>query len=108
MAPTACGPVIQVLMNDDLLRIIFQFCNSHSEGSSADLANYARVCRAFYRPAVGLLWTELSSITPLWHLLAPPTHHSYHEHTEYTRIEEYLCFVSLFGVLNSFNTKSCV
>ena len=87
MPETAYNPVSQVLMNDDLLYIILK-------GSHADLTRYARVCRAFHGPAVGVLWSELTSITPLWHLLAPPQPHSYHHHTVYKRIEKYLNFVS--------------
>ena len=87
MSETAYNSVTQVLMNDDLLRIILK-------GSHADLTRYARVCSAFYEPAVGVLWSELNSITPLWHLLAPPKRHSYHHHTANQRIEKYLSSVS--------------
>ena len=87
MPETAYNPVSQVLMNDDLLYIILK-------GSRGDLTRYARVCSAFLGPSVGVLWCELTSITPLWHLLAPPKQYSYHHNTVYKRIEKHLSSVS--------------
>ena len=38
-----------------------------------DMAQCARVSRAFFGPAVRLLWAQLRSLWPLWSLLAPAT-----------------------------------
>ena len=86
--------VSQVLMNDDLLHIILQLHKSQMKWRLNDLAGYARVCRAFHGPVVGVLWSRLTSITPLWHLLAPPKRHSYRHHTIPKRIDKYLNCVS--------------
>ena len=82
MSETTRNVVSRVLMNIDLLYIILQFGKSQMKGSLNDLTRYARVCRAFHGPVVGVLWRELTSTTPLWHLLAPPKRHSYHHRTE--------------------------
>ncbi|TFK95012.1 hypothetical protein K466DRAFT_593108 [Polyporus arcularius HHB13444] len=36
-----------------------------------DLAACARACRAFREPALRILWSQIDSLLPLWHLLSP-------------------------------------
>ena len=66
------SPVLRVFVNDDLLHMIFTSLKTKPRPSNRTLAVCARVCRAFYGPAIGLLWQEMDTILPLWHLLEPP------------------------------------
>ena len=65
---------IQVLTNADLLHCIFTFVpllpKSHLDSY---MARCAIVYRAFYEPAIRILWRDLNiGLLPLWHLLSPP------------------------------------
>ena len=91
-------PVSQVLVNDDLLWIIFSLVKIRSGGKVADLSGFPRVCRAFHGPAAGVIWSDLDGMIPLWHLLAPPKRRPY-QHYAYRRIEKYLRTVSSLGLL---------
>ena len=72
------SPVLQVLMNEDLLSIIFGSFKielgpiTPGQWDRPSLVACARVCHAFYGPAINLLWREMNTIVPLWDLLAPP------------------------------------
>ncbi|KAM5538773.1 hypothetical protein V8D89_007495 [Ganoderma adspersum] len=67
-----------VLSNSDLLHCIFTFVpaplpqNLSKRDNFGHLARCTIVCRAFYEPAIRLLWRKLPTLFPLWHLLAPP------------------------------------
>ncbi|RPD65088.1 hypothetical protein L227DRAFT_607679 [Lentinus tigrinus ALCF2SS1-6] len=65
---------------DVLFKILEEVTSSRVESQSrrseprlaqCDLAACARVCRSFTEPAVRLLWGQIDSLLPLWHLLAP-------------------------------------
>ncbi|RDX44945.1 hypothetical protein OH76DRAFT_1408559 [Lentinus brumalis] len=66
----------QVLSNDYILRNIFNthsyLYNDYGRLQNDDLARCARVCQAFSEPALRVLWRELASVLPIWHLLSPP------------------------------------
>ncbi|KAI1795450.1 hypothetical protein LXA43DRAFT_914184 [Ganoderma leucocontextum] len=64
----------QVLTNTDLLHCIFVFVPLPPDSRLRDsyLAQCAVVRRAFHEPAIRVLWRNLDSLLPLWHLLAPP------------------------------------
>ena len=98
MAGREHDPVSQVLMNDDLLWIIFGLAKIRPGGKLADLSNLPRVCRAFRGPATGVIWSELDGMVPLWHLLAPTKRQSY-RHYAYECREKHLRSVSPFSVL---------
>ena len=78
------SPVLQVLMNEDLLSIIFGSFKielgpmTPGRWDRPSLVACARVCHAFYGPAIDLLWREMDTIVPLWDLLAPPGCCTYH------------------------------
>lgn len=61
----------QVLTCGDLLHFIINFVPLEWEHEHGDLVRCALVCRAFYTPAIRILWRALGSLLPLWHLLAP-------------------------------------
>ncbi|KAM5538777.1 hypothetical protein V8D89_007499 [Ganoderma adspersum] len=61
----------QVLTCGDLLHFIINFVPLEWEYEHGDLVQCAVVCRAFYTPAIRILWRALGSLLPLWHLLAP-------------------------------------
>ncbi|PIL23586.1 hypothetical protein GSI_14899 [Ganoderma sinense ZZ0214-1] len=63
---------VRVLTNADLLHGIFTFVPRASEKRDSHLARCATVCRAFHEPTIRVLWRDLDSLLPLWHLLAPP------------------------------------
>ena len=41
----------------------------------ATLARCARVCRAFFGPAIAVLWKNVDSLSPLVAILGTPIHH---------------------------------
>ena len=43
-----------------------------SSSNARDLRTCALVCRAWAEPALCTLWSDVPSLFPLWHLLAPP------------------------------------
>ncbi|PIL26125.1 hypothetical protein GSI_11880 [Ganoderma sinense ZZ0214-1] len=61
----------QVLTSSDLLHYIINFIPLQWESEHGDLVRCAVVCRAFYDPAIRILWRTLGTLFPLWHLLAP-------------------------------------
>nr|VWO96263.1 Phosphate:H symporter (Phosphate:H symporter, variant) [Ganoderma boninense] len=62
----------KVLASSDLLHCIINFLPLVWESEESDFLRCALVCRAFYDPAIRLLWRTLGTLLPLWHLLAPP------------------------------------
>ncbi|KAI0702575.1 hypothetical protein C8Q76DRAFT_802194 [Earliella scabrosa] len=62
----------------DILATIFSenvsipFIGTTTLFRNSDLVKLARVCRGWCAHALRLLWRELPSTYPLWHLLAPP------------------------------------
>ena len=93
--PKEHDPVSQVLMNDDLLWIIFQLVKLLSGGKLAGLSSFPRVCRAFSGPATRVIWSELDGMMPLWHLLAPIEHRPYRYYARALKPKR-LCSVSYF------------
>ena len=62
----------RVLTNTYLLHDIFTYSEAYEERRSFLLA-CTTVCRPFYHSAIRLLWSNLVTLLPLWHLLAPPS-----------------------------------
>ena len=73
-SPQYLGPSasIQVLTNADLLYIIFTFVPLSSNNRDNDLAQCVHVSHTFHESAIRVLWRNLDSLLPLWHLFAPP------------------------------------
>ncbi|KAI1787331.1 hypothetical protein LXA43DRAFT_714290 [Ganoderma leucocontextum] len=61
----------QVLTNIDLLHGIFTFMPFAPDNRDSYLARCATVSHTFHEPAIRVLWRNLRSLVPLWHLLAP-------------------------------------
>ncbi len=88
----------QVLTNTDLLHGIFTFVPLASTNRDSYLARCATVCHTFHEPAIRVLWRNLRSLLPLWHLLAPsdtPFDADYFSPTRY-EVLKYLQKVSRF------------
>ena len=64
-------PSRQVLTNSDLLYCIFTSIPLTPALCDRCVARCATVCRAFYEPAIRVLWRSLFTMMPLWHILAP-------------------------------------
>ncbi|KAM5536108.1 hypothetical protein V8D89_010207, partial [Ganoderma adspersum] len=62
---------VRVLTNADLLHGIFTFVPWASGTRDSYLAQCAAVCHTFHEPAIRVLWRDLGTLLPLWHLLAP-------------------------------------
>ena len=79
-----------VLANLDLLYAVFTFVPPASNSRDSYLARCATVCRTFHEPAIRVLWRNLSSLLPLWNLLAPsdaPFSADYFSTTKYDVLE---------------------
>ena len=103
LTSTPPSPVHQVMMNDDLTRIIFDMTLGrgrfkHGYVQLCPAARCARVCRAFHEPAVAAVWHTLNDMTPLWHLLSRPKRGSYY-HYRHHRLEKHLRSVSIVSVI---------
>ena len=64
MAAIAPNPATQVLMNDDLVRIILNSIKHEFRGTR-HLTSCARVCRTFHGPAASMIWSDLKTTVPL-------------------------------------------
>lgn len=91
-------PSTQVLTNADLVYPIFTFISSDNLKSS--LAQCATVCRTFHEPAIQVLWRNLRSLLPLWHLLAP-TNTSFDANYYSTTRYDVLRYLQEVGILVS-------
>ena len=60
----------RVLTNTYLLHDIFTYSEAWEQRRSF-LVACTTVCRPFYHSAIPLLWSNLVTLLPLWHLLAP-------------------------------------
>ena len=66
----ACSsPVHNVLLNDDLLTVIFETFDVHTSEDMATCAKAARVCRAWDRPTSCQPWRVISNPLPLYNIL---------------------------------------
>ena len=59
----------RVLLNDDLLTIIFETFNLQTRKDMTTCASAARVCRAWDRPASCQPWRVISNPLPLYNIL---------------------------------------
>lgn len=59
----------EVLESYELLSVVFINFDPEEPGERRSLLSSARVCRAFKRPALDLLWSKLPSFIPILKLL---------------------------------------
>lgn len=53
------------LFLEDILRVIFSYCDPERLPDRSDLIALSSTCRVFKEPALDVLWTELKDVTPL-------------------------------------------
>jgi hypothetical protein len=63
--------VLLGLVAADILPLVFEYLWSAKKESKANLRHAALTCRAFSKPALDRLWSELESLDPLLVFMTP-------------------------------------